>query len=100
MRRPGGSVFESATYANDPNRQLVQNRAVADELIGTKGGKSAYGVYEGKESCFRQPGSKADHVLFGDAYVIEPVGVFFDERVQGLVAEITRQEKYARVSRR
>ena len=52
---------------------------VADELVRTEQCKGRDGVGEGTQAAQRHPGAHADHDLFGDAGVDEPIGKILAE---------------------
>ena len=97
MRDAVRAVVEAGADADDAHRQVVQHRAVADELVRAQGRERGDGVDERHVAGLGQARRHADHVLLGDADVDEAVGVALGERLDGHEAEVAGQEQHARI---
>src|SRR2546423_1530813 len=93
MGRPRGPVVEGAARAYDAYGEVVQDRAVADELVGPEGGKRRDRIHEGDEPGLGQTGRKAHHVLLRHPGVEEAVGVTVGEGLDDREAEVPGDEE-------
>ena len=94
------AVVEARPDADDAHRQVVEHRAVADELVGAQGRERGDGVDERHVAGLGQARRHADHVLLGDADVDEAVGMALRERLDGHEAEVAGQQQHARIGGR
>ena len=86
------AVVEAAADADDPHRQLVQDRAVADELVRAERRERRDRVDERDEARLGEAGRDADHVLLGDADVEEAVREPLGERLEHGEAEVAGEQ--------
>ena len=86
------AVVHAAADADDAHRQLVQDRAVAHELVAAHRGERGDRVDVGRVAGLGEAGRDADHVLLGDAGVPEAVGVALGERLEHGEAEIAGEQ--------
>src|SRR5205807_8859582 len=91
---------ESTAYPDDPHRELVENRAVADELVRSHRRERRDRIDEGDHPGLRKPGRHTDHVLFRDADVVEAVRKALAERLEHAESEVARQQGDAMVALR
>ena len=95
MRGTGRPVLESAADADDADRQLVHDRAVADELVGAHRREGRDRIEERNETGFGEPGAEPHHVLLSDAHVDEATGELVGKGLERHEAEVAGQQQDA-----
>ena len=99
VRQPVHPVLETAADADDPHRQAVQHRPVADELVRPERGERRDRVGERDVPGLGEARRDPDHVLLRDADVEEPVREPLGERLDDGEAEVAREQDDALVLR-
>ena len=92
MRGARGPVFEAGAKADDAHGQVVEDRAVADELEWTQAREGADRIAERDEPGLGEAGGDTDHVLLRDADVVEAFGVSLAKRLQHREAKIAGEQ--------
>ena len=92
VARAGAAVLESAAHANDSHREIVQDGAVANELVRPEHRERDDRIAEGNESRVGQTGGNPDHVLLGDTHVVKAIGKAIAEGLERHKAEIASQQ--------
>ena len=91
-------VVEAGADAHDAHREIVEHRAVADELVRAQGRECGDRVDERHVARLGEARGHADHVLLGDADVDEAVGMALRERLDRHEPEIPGQEQHTRIA--
>ena len=91
--RPRRPVVEGTSRPHDAHGQVVQDGAVADELVGPEGGERCDRIHEGDEPGLRQTGRQTHHVLLGHTGVEEAVRVAVGEGLDHREAQVAGDEE-------
>ena len=75
-------VVQATTHPDEPHRQLVQQGAVAQELVSAHRGEGRDRVGERAQAGLSQTGGHTEHVLLSDPDVVKAVGVILGKRFE------------------
>jgi len=92
VSRTGGPVFETTPHSDNPNRQIVHHRPIADEFERTQDGEGNDGITKGCVASLGHTRRYANHVLFSDPHVDEAVREPVAKRLECHETEVSREQ--------